>query len=128
MTLMTMFKASEIFKAGVSVAPVTKWEEYDTCYTERYLGTPENNPEGYKQSSVFSYLHPNIGKLLLVHGMADDNVLFTNTVKLMREMQDRQVPFDLMTYPGSKHGISETASRIHLFTMITRFFEENLIK
>lgn len=130
MTLMTMFKASEIFKTGVSVAPVTEWTQYDTAYTERYLDTPENNKEGYELSSVFPYvnkeLKDRIGKLLIVHGMADDNVLFTNTVKLIRRMQDFDVPFDLMTYPGSKHAISEHSSRVHLYHKITQFFMTHL--
>lgn len=126
MTLMTMFKAWETFKAGVAVAPVTEWEQYDTCYTERYLETPKENKEGYAASSLFSHIHERVGKLFLVHGTADDNVLYTNTIKLTKVLQDKAIPFDMMVYPGSKHSIAEKSARIHLFNAITEFFHRHL--
>jgi dipeptidyl-peptidase-4 len=127
MTLMSMFQQPEAFAAGVSGAPVTDWALYDTHYTERYLGTPQNNPQGYEASGVFPYAKSLDAPLLLIHGMADDNVLFTNSTKLMKTLQDEGRPFDLMTYPGSKHGLMRVpASGMHTFSHILRFFEQHL--
>jgi dipeptidyl-peptidase-4 len=126
MTLMCLAKAPEVFKAGVSVAPVTDWRLYDTHYTERYLSTPDDNPEGYLSSSVFPYLDALQGKLLIIHGMADDNVLFTNATKLFKALQQRNIAFEMMTYPGAKHGLQERDVSIHRFTLILDFFQRNL--
>jgi dipeptidyl-peptidase-4 len=84
LTLMLMFKAPEIFRAGVAGAPVTDWRLYDTHYTERYLGTPADNAEGYAASAVFPYVPQLQGSLLVIHGMADDNVLFLHSTKLSK--------------------------------------------
>lgn len=126
MTIMCMAKAPEVFSAGVAVAPVTDWGLYDTHYTERYLGHPGNDPEAYERSNVFPYVEGIKGPLLLIHGMADDNVLFTNSTKLYKSLQDLGVQFDMMNYPGSKHGIRGKETRTHLFSTIARFLEENL--
>lgn len=126
MTVMCLAKAPEIFKAGVSVAPVSDWRLYDTHYTERYLATPQNNAEGYEQSSVFPYLDGLGGKLLLIHGMADDNVLFTHSTKLYKALQARNVPFEMMAYPGSKHALQERDVSIHRFNLILDFFGREL--
>ncbi|MGH8498100.1 MAG: DPP IV N-terminal domain-containing protein, partial [Methylococcales bacterium] len=99
MTLMMLAKASSTYACGVAGAPVTDWGLYDTHYTERYMDLPKNNPEGYAVSTVFAHLDGLKSKLLLIHGMADDNVLFTNSTKLMSELQKRGTPFELMTYP-----------------------------
>ena len=126
MTVMCMAKANTTFKAGVSVAPVSQWELYDTHYTERYLGTPKTNPEGYEASSVFPYLKHLQGDLLLIHGMADDNVLFTHSTKLYKALQDQGIPFQMMTYPGSKHALHERSVSIHRFEALFKFFSEKL--
>ena len=126
MTLMCLAKAPEIFRAGVSVAPVTDWRLYDTHYTERYLGHPDDNPEGYETSSVFPWLDNLRGKLLVMHGMADDNVLYAHTMKLQRALQQRNKGFELMTYPGSKHALQERDVSIHRFNLILDFFRRNL--
>ncbi len=126
MTLMTMLKAPQDFKAGVSVAPVTDWTLYDTHYTERYLGTPQNNPEGYENSSVFPYVNNLENPLLVIHGMADDNVLFSNSTKLFSELQGKDLPFEMMTYPGAKHGIRGKMVRRHLYKAATAFFDRTL--
>jgi len=126
MTLMCLAKAPEVFKAGVAVAPVTDWTLYDTHYTERYLATPQDNPEGYEASSVFPYLEGIQGKLLVMHGMADDNVLFTNSTKLFKALQTLNVPFEMMTYPGAKHALQERDVSIHRFGLILDFFERSL--
>jgi len=127
MTLMSLFTEPEAFAAGVSGAPVTDWTLYDTHYTERYLGTPQDNAEGYEASSVFPYAKNLDAPLLIIHGMADDNVLFTNSTKLFKTLQDEGRPFDMMTYPGSKHSLTRVPeSGKHALSHILRFFEDHL--
>lgn len=123
MTLMAMFKAPQYFKAGVSGAPVTDWSLYDTHYTERYMGTPQQDEKAYKASSVFPYATQLSGPLLIYHGMADDNVLFKNSTKLYKLLQDNNIQFSMMDYPGKKHGIRGKKTRIHRATMIRNFFD-----
>ncbi|WAC62243.1 S9 family peptidase [Pseudoxanthomonas sp. SL93] len=106
MTLMLLAKHDEAYACGVAGAPVTDWALYDTHYTERYMNLPKANTAGYREASLFTHLDGlGAGKLLLIHGMADDNVLFSNSTKLMSELQKRATPFELMTYPGAKHGL-----------------------
>jgi dipeptidyl-peptidase-4 len=125
MSLMLLAKAPQgRFAAGIAVAPVTRYELYDTFYTERYLGTPKENPQGYRDSSVFSVLASLKSPLLLVHGMADDNVLFTNSTSLMAAMQAQGKSFRLMTYPGGKHGLSDRAMTDHVQKLIVDYFDE----
>lgn len=126
MTIMCMAKAPEVFSAGVAVAPVTDWGLYDTHYTERYLGHPGKHPDAYERSNVFPYVEGIDGRLLLIHGMADDNVLFTNSTKLYKSLQDSGIQFNMMNYPGSKHSIRGKETRTHLFSTIARFLEDNL--
>jgi dipeptidyl-peptidase 4 len=126
MTLMMLAKSSDIVAAGASVAPVTDWTLYDTHYTERYLGTPKDNADGYAKSGLLPWLDGLTSPLLLIHGMADDNVLFTHSTQLMAELQTRGKPFELMTYPGGKHGMSTPAMKKHVFNTIRRFFEKQL--
>jgi dipeptidyl-peptidase-4 len=126
MTVMLLAKASDVFAAGVAVAPVTDWHLYDTCYTERYLSRPQDNPQGYADSGVFSALNGLRSRLFLAQGMADDNVLFTNSTRLMLELQQRGIQFDLMTYPGAKHGLSTPQLKMHVFTALHRFFDERV--
>jgi dipeptidyl-peptidase-4 len=128
MALMCMLKAPEAFAAGVSGAPVTDWALYDTHYTERYLGTPQDNADGYAASSVFPYVENLAGPLLVIHGMADDNVLFSNSTKLFKALQDQQREFDMMTYPGGKHTLLRVpTSGKHGLSQILRFFERHLL-
>jgi dipeptidyl-peptidase-4 len=129
MTLRLLEAGSSKIAMGVSVAPVTDWSLYDTHYTEQFLGTgPKQNPEAYKQSGVFAHLDGLKSPLLLVHGMADDNVLFTNSTRLIDALVNRNVHFELMTYPGAKHGISSRAGQRHVYGMIEAFFKKNLAK
>lgn len=125
MALMTMFKAPEYFQAGVSGAPVTDWTLYDTHYTERYLGHPKDNAQGYQQSAVFDYADGLQGPLMIYHGMADDNVLFTHATKLFKQLQDNMQPFEMMTYPGSKHSLRGKKVQTHLHQTITHFFDRH---
>jgi dipeptidyl-peptidase-4 len=127
MTLMSLFQQPDVFAAGVSGAPVTDWTLYDTHYTERYLSTPQDNPEGYEASGVFPYVDNLDAPLLVMHGMADDNVLFTNSTKLFDALQQGGHEFDMMTYPGSKHALTrvpETGQ--HAYAHILRFFRQHL--
>jgi len=126
MAIMAMFKASDYFAAGVSGAPVTDWALYDTHYTERYLGHPTDNAAGYEASAVFPYADGLKGKLLIYHGMADDNVLFTHSTKLYKQLQDKGLLFDMINYPGSKHSMFGQPVQTHLHKSITRFFDEHL--
>ena len=126
MTLMLLSKASDRIAAGVAVAPVTDWSLYDSHYTERYLDTPQKNPQGYELSGVEHWLGGLKSPLLLVHGMADDNVLFTNSTELMAALQQRGTQFRLMTYPGGKHGLVGPVMRKHVYTLIADYFDEML--
>lgn len=126
MTLMTMFQAPEYFQAGVAGAPVTDWSLYDTHYTERYMGDPRKNKEAYEASSVFPYAKNLKGELLIYHGMADDNVLFTNSTKLYKLLQDNNLPFWIMDYPGKKHRFSGKKTSMHRLNLVKRFFDLHL--
>jgi dipeptidyl-peptidase-4 len=126
MTLMLMFKAPEVFRAGVSGAPVTDWTLYDTHYTERFLDKPSDNPAGYEASSVLPYAQRLHGKLLVIHGMADDNVLFLHSTKLFRKLQDLELPFEVMVYPGAKHGLIRQHDGRHAYATMLRFFDQSL--
>lgn len=127
MTLRLLSAASDKIAMGVAVAPVTDWALYDTHYTEQFVGaTPKSDPQAYQQSGVFAHLDGLKSPLLLVHGMADDNVLFTNTTRLIDALVNRGIQFDLMTYPGAKHGISSRAGQRHVYSTIEAFFRKNL--
>lgn len=127
MTLMSMLQAPDHFAAGVAGAPVTDFRLYDTHYTERYMGTPAENPDGYAWSDVRTHAQGLRGPLLIMHGMADDNVLFTNSTVLFKRLQDLGKPFDVMPYPGGKHGLMRHADMgPHAYMTVKRFFDENL--
>ncbi|WP_205597706.1 S9 family peptidase [Paraferrimonas sp. SM1919] len=126
MSIMASFKAGDTFKAAVAGAPVTDWALYDTHYTERYLGHPLTNAKGYELSSVFPYAKDYQGGLFIYHGMADDNVLFTNATKLYKTLQDQGSLFTAMDYPGSKHSMRGNKVRTHMYRTITAFFDEKL--
>ena len=124
--LMALAQNPGDFAAGVAVAPVTDWALYDTHYTERYLGKPQNQPDAYSQGNVLTWADRIADPLLLIHPMADDNVLFTHSTMLMQKLQEARIPFDLMTYPGEKHGITGTNQRVHVYEMIARFLHRHL--
>jgi dipeptidyl-peptidase-4 len=126
MTLLLLSRAPDHYTCGVAGAPVTDWALYDSHYTERYMDLPDANPDGYRESTVFARLAGLRAPLLLVHGMADDNVLFSNSTQLMAALQARGQPFELMTYPGAKHGVSSPVQRRHVQKYIDAFFRKNL--
>lgn len=126
MTLMSMSEGTPIFKAGVAVAAVTDWKYYDTIYGERFMRTPKENAEGYKNSSAFTRANNLNGKLLLVHGMADDNVHFQNCAEYSEHLVQTGKQFDMQLYTNRNHSIYGGNTRYHLFTRITDFFLNNL--
>ncbi len=126
MSAYTLMAGAEYFKAAISVAPVTHWKFYDTIYTERYMSLPELNPDGYEKSSVLALVPRMKGKLLLVHGTADDNVHFQNAVKLAERLIAENKPFQTMFYPEKNHGIYGGKTRQHLYEMMTDFILKNL--
>ena len=125
MTLRLLEAGSDRIALGAAVAPVVDWHLYDTHYTEQFLDRPQDNADGYAQSGVPAHLDGLRSPLLLVHGMADDNVLFANSTQLIAELQKRGVLFNLMTYPGAKHGISGQANQVHVFRTIATFFDSH---
>jgi dipeptidyl-peptidase-4 len=127
LALMLLAKSGDLVHAGAAVAPVSDWSLYDTHYTERYMDHPDANVDGYRAGNVLAHADAIRGKLLLVHGMADDNVLFTNSTALMAALQARAFPFELMTYPGGKHGLVGTPIRTHVYEAIDAFFTRTLV-
>ena len=117
---------SDVFKAGVAVAPVTDWPNYDSTYTERYMGSPKENGKGYDEGSVTRSADQLHGALLLVHGTSDDNVHVQNTVQMVDALIKAGKPFRLMVYPNKTHGIAGKAARVHLFHMIEDHFDHEL--
>ncbi len=126
LTCMAMTKGAPHFKAGIARAPVTDFLLYDSIWTERYMGLPKDNSEGYKSTSVMTHIDRLQGKLLLVHGMADDNVHLQNTVQLQNALQDLNKQFEVMYYHGRNHRLSGGNTDLHLHTLMTEFFMENL--
>ena len=121
-----MTRAADYFKVGVAVSPVTDFRNYDTIWTERYMGLLNENEKGYENVDVLNYANLLKGKLLLIHGSGDDNVHFQNTVQLIQKLSDEGKQFDLMIYPNKSHSISGENTQVHLFTKITNYFLDNL--
>jgi len=129
MTLMLLTAPGTPFAAGVAGAPVTDWTLYDTAYTERYMGTPADNPEGYRLSQVTARLGTmKPGALLLVHGMADDNVIFENSTRVIATLQAKAIPFEMMTYPGLRHRTGWTQKPLMHRTQATLDFFNRKLK
>ena len=126
MTLMTALQAPGRFAAGIAGAPVTDWALYDTHYTERFMSTPQDNAAGYEAGSVFAHLDGYQTPMLIIHGMADDNVTFDHSTRLFAELQERGQVFDIMTYPGQRHGIRPPPLQIHLLKTQMAFFDRHL--
>jgi dipeptidyl-peptidase-4 len=124
MTLYSLANAPGLFRAGVAGAPVTDWSDYDTIYTERYLGLPSENADGYRRSSPIHYAASIKAPLLLIHNLEDDNVLFRNTLQMADALQREGKQFE-MIYPQKTHGFTGD-SRRHMFKTLAAFFERNL--
>ena len=125
-TLMSMSEGTPVFKCGVAVAPVTDWRYYDAPYTERFMQQPKENADGYHDASAIDRVNRLHGKLLIVHGLDDDNVFFSNTASYIDALINAGVDFDMQVYPGKNHSITGYSTRKHLFNRILRFFRENL--
>jgi dipeptidyl peptidase len=126
MTLMGLCHGQGVFKTGVAVAPVADWSFYDTIYTERFMRTPQENPTGYKASSVLEVAKDLQGKLLLIHGSADDNVHVQNAMDFTDLLVSEGIPFDMAIYKDRNHGIYGGNARNHLYKRIITFIEQNL--
>jgi dipeptidyl-peptidase-4 len=131
MTLMSLLSGDgpETFSVGLSVAPVTDWRQYDTIYTERYMSTPQQNPDGYQGGAPTTYADRLRGDqdLILVHGVLDDNVHFQNAIQMADALHSAGKEFAFMVYPGVYHSISGGNARLHLFTLLTNFVRDNLL-
>ena len=126
-TLNLMFRYPEVYKVGMSVAPVPDQRLYDTIYQERYMGTPQQNTQGYKEGSAINFAEGLKGHLLLVHGSDDDNVHFQGSELLINRLVELGKPFDMMEYPGRTHSLSEGKdTHYHLFSLLIRYLEEHL--
>lgn len=126
MTIMSMSEGTPVFKAGVAVAAVTDWNYYDTVYGERFMRTPQENAEGYKASSTFTRADKLNGHLLLVHGMADDNVHYQNCAEYAEHLVQLGKQFEMQVYTNRNHSIFGGNTSMHLYTRLTEFFKNNL--
>jgi len=126
MSLNVITQAPDVYRMAIAVAPVTHWKYYDTIYTERYNGLPQDNAAGYDKGSPLTYAKNLKGRLLIVHGSGDDNVHFQNTEAMVNALVAANRPFSLMVYPNRTHSISGGTTRQHLYTLLTKFVEENL--
>jgi dipeptidyl-peptidase-4 len=126
MTLRLLEKAPGVFAAGAAVAPVTRWELYDTFYTERYLGNPAVDPRPYKTSDTLDEASNIRDPLLVIHGMSDDNVVFENTTALIAKLQREKHPFELMVYPGATHAIAGEGPQTHVWKTIVDFLNRTV--
>jgi dipeptidyl-peptidase-4 len=127
MTLNLMFRSPELYRTGLSVAPVPDVHLYDTIYQERYMGLPQDNEEDYRQSSPLTFADRLRGDLLVIHGTGDDNVHYQGTERLINALVAANKPFTMMAYPNRTHGIFEgEGTTLHLYSLLTRFLTEHL--
>lgn len=121
-----ILKGNDVFKMAIAVAPVTNWRFYDSVYTERYMQTPQENPNGYDDNSPINFVDKLKGKFLLIHGSADDNVHVQNSMQMMEALIQANKQFDSQIYPDKNHGISGGKTRIQLYNKMTTFIHDNL--
>ena len=126
MTSLALTKGADTFKLGIAVAPVTNWRYYDSIYTERFMGTPQENPSGYDDNSPTNFAHLLKGKLYIIHGTADDNVHFQNAMEFSEALIQYKKQFDFMAYPDKNHGIYGGNTRQHLYELMTNYILKNL--
>lgn len=127
MTCYALTYGADVFTHGMAGGSVTDWTLYDSHYTEKFMGTPANNPEGYKTSSVLNYVDRYKGKLQLVHGVIDDNVHMQNSLQLISKLEDQKKDFEFMIYPGGRHGWRDN-KWLHYQNMKTRFIYKYLLE
>lgn len=126
MASLCMTKGADVFKMGIAVAPVTNWRWYDNIYTERFMRTPQENPDGYDDNSPVNHVDKMRGKFLLIHGSGDDNVHLQNTMELADALVEKNKDFEMFIYTNKNHSIYGGKTREHLFNKLLRFTEENL--
>ena len=126
MSTLCLAKGADVFKMAIAVAPVTNWRYYDSIYTERYMGLPKDNADGYDDNSPINHVKKIKGKYLLVHGTADDNVHFQNSTELVNALVNANKQFDMQFYVNKNHGIYGGNTRFHLYTKMFDFVKENL--
>ncbi|KAI8007853.1 Dipeptidyl peptidase 9 [Camellia lanceoleosa] len=126
LSAMTLARFPDIFRCAVSGAPVTSWDGYDTFYTEKYMGLPSENREGYEFSSVMRHVDNIEGKLLLVHGMIDENVHFRHTSRLVNALVEAGKPYELLIFPDERHMPRRLRDRMYMEERIWDFIERNL--
>jgi dipeptidyl-peptidase-4 len=123
-----LLKGNDVFNSAIAVAPVTNWKWYDSIYTERYMRTHKENPNGYEDNSPVNFAEQLQGNYLLVHGLTDDNVHFQHSAEMYNELIKNDKQFDSMIYPNRNHGIGDKAARMHLYRTMTQFLMEKLAK
>lgn len=126
LSALSLFRGEDAFKMAISVAPVTNWRYYDNIYTERFMRTPQENPEGYDLNSPTTYASQLKGKYLLIHGTADDNVHFQNAMELIKGLNEAGVEYEQFFFPNKNHFILGGNSRAYLYTKLAKFIFENL--
>jgi dipeptidyl-peptidase 4 len=127
LTSLCLAWGADVFDAAIAVAPVTTWRFYDTIYTERYMRTPQENPDGYDNNSPINFVDQIKGAYLLVHGSADDNVHYQNAMEMAKELINANVDFEMMIYPNHNHGISGGNARLHLYRLMTDFLGKHIL-
>jgi dipeptidyl-peptidase 4 len=128
MSTLAITKGADEFASAIAVAPVTSWRYYDNIYTERFMRKPQENPDGYDNNSPINHVRNLKGSYLLVHGSADDNVHYQNTMELVNALVKANKQFELMVYPNRNHGIYGGTTRLHLYTLMTDFLVRSLLE
>jgi dipeptidyl-peptidase-4 len=126
MTLLCMTKGTDVFKAGIAVASISNWRNYDNIYTERYMHKPQDNATGYDDNSPVKFAKKLKGKLLIMHGLADDNVHVQNSMEMIDALVNSNKQFEMQLYPNKNHSIYGGYARYHLYKRMTEFILENL--
>jgi dipeptidyl-peptidase-4 len=126
MAAMCLARAPETFRVAVAISPVTHWDGYDTHYTERYMGTPQSNPLGYQQSSVMAHAAQLSGKLMLIHGLIDENVHFRHTARLINALIAARKSYDLLVFPNERHMPRKHEDQVYMESLIVDYFTRNL--
>jgi dipeptidyl-peptidase-4 len=125
MTLNLMLRHPEVFKVGVAGGPVVDWKMYEVMYGERYMDTPQENPEGYKECNMLNHVSSLKGKLMLIHGAEDQTVVMQQSMQFIRECIKQQKQVDFFVYPTSEHNV-RGIDRVHLMRKVSDYFLENL--
>lgn len=127
MSSLCLMRGSDVFRMAMSVAPVTNWKYYDSIYTERFMGLPQDNAKGYDAYTPITHAEKLKGELLIVHGSADDNVHFQNSMILVNKLIEKGIPFDMAVYPDRNHGIYGNGATIHLYKRLTKYVQQHLL-